>query len=574
MCKLLTFRDTSITISSLRSESSSIFSLVAPVFMLWLLTTVPGYLIMSMILLNCKTRAFKVPLKLRIMTKCRAPCSTAVACPAAAGVEEAAVDNSNLYPNFSFNVLKKDSKSKARLGVIHTPHGDVQTPNFVFCATRGAMKSISPDQLRAEGAQIMLSNTYHMMLSPGPEIVAQNGGLQKFTAWRGPMLTDSGGYQIFSMGHGCVSHEIKGNRSTDAPEKSSLIKIDEEGAVFRSYVDGSVEKLSPERSIDTQRQLGADLIVVLDECTPFHVDKEYTAASMRRSHRWALRSLAEFKRTNTHKQALYGIVQGGVHLDLRDEGTDFINRHNFFGVAIGGSLGDTKRTMHDIVTYTRAKLRDDRPVHLLGIGGVIDIFHGVRQGIDTFDCVSPTRLARHGGCLVPAAHWSEEIHPAVLTACSQRILDTATNRANKIREKNKAREISLRHKFGLTSSSDLAAVDQDAALKQLESELLNDPGAQKLAAERKKVDDELAARLAAEKTRLQKRTVSDHIKIRSGLMRNDPRPIDSTCSCYTCKNFSRAYLHHCFVRGEQLGATLVSRCVSHICVVAVCLCRF
>lgn len=392
-----------------------------------------------------------------------------------------------------------------------------------------------------------------MMLSPGPEIVAEHGGLQKFTAWRGPMLTDSGGYQIFSMGHGCVSHEIKGNRNNDA-EKTSLIKIDEEGAVFRSYVDGSIEKLSPERSIETQRQLGADLIVVLDECTPFHVDKEYTAASTRRSHRWALRSLAEFKRTNTHTQALYGIVQGGTHLDLRDESADFINRHDFFGIAIGGSLGDTKTAMHDIVTYTRAKLRDDRPVHLLGIGGVIDIFHGVRQGIDTFDCVSPTRLARHGGCLVTAAHWSEEIHPSVLNACSKRILDVAANKANKIRESNKAREVSLRHKYGLTG---MVKEDQDSETQKLEQELLNDPKSQKLAEEMQKLDEGLAAQLVAEKKRLEKRSVSDHIKIRSRLMRNDPRPIDPTCSCYTCRNFSRAYLHHCFARGELLGGTLV-----------------
>ena len=222
----------------------------------------------------------------------------------------------------------------------------------------------------------MLSNTYHMMLCPGPDIVEQNGGLQKFTAWRGPMFTDSGGYQIFSMGYGSVSNEIKGNRCNGDTERNKFLqKIDEEGATFRSYVTGQLEKLTPERSIEVQRKLGADLVVVFDECTPFNVDKNYTADSMRRSHRWALRSLEEFKRTNTNKQALYGIIQGGTHLDLRDESTDFVNRNNFFGSAIGGSLGDSKRTMHDIVTYTRGKLRDDRPVHLLGIGGVVDIRH-------------------------------------------------------------------------------------------------------------------------------------------------------------------------------------------------------
>ncbi len=282
------------------------------------------------------------------------------------------------------------------------------------------MKSITTEQLRAEGTQIMLSNTYHMMLCPGPDIVEQNGGLQKFTAWRGPMFTDSGGYQIFSMGYGSVSNEIKGNRNPGETDRNKFLQsIDEEGASFRSYVTNQVEKLTPERSMEVQRKLGADLVVVFDECTPFHVDKNYTADSMRRSHRWALRSLEEFKRTNTHSQALYGIIQGGTHLDLRDESTAFVNEHDFFASAIGGSLGDSKRTMHEIVSYTRARLRDDRPVHLLGIGGVVDIFHGVRQGIDTFDCVSPTRLGRHGGALVMAAHWDEEVHPLAIQAMSE-----------------------------------------------------------------------------------------------------------------------------------------------------------
>ena len=173
------------------------------------------------------------------------------------------------------------------------------------------MKAITPQHLRDEGTQFILSNTYHLMLTPGSELVEKMGGLQKFSAWRGPMLTDSGGYQIFSMGFGSVSNEIKGKRNAEATGfVQSLIKIDEQGAKFKSYVDGSIHYLTPEKSIEIQRQLGADLIVVLDECTPFNVDKDYTASSMRRSHRWAMRSLEEFKRTASGKQALYGIIQG------------------------------------------------------------------------------------------------------------------------------------------------------------------------------------------------------------------------------------------------------------------------
>ena len=217
------------------------------------------------------------------------------------------------YPNFSFEIDPK-KVGKARLGLLKTPHGNVETPNFVFCATKAAMKAITPEQLKAEGTQFILSNTYHLMVTPGSEIIETLGGLQKYTNWRGPMLTDSGGYQIFSMGFGSVSNEIKGKQQKK--QEQTLIKIDEEGAVFRSYVDGLIHHLSPERSMVIQKQLGADLIVVLDECTPFNVEKTYTMDSMRRSHRWALRSLREFKRTDDGKQALYGIVQVSLALQF------------------------------------------------------------------------------------------------------------------------------------------------------------------------------------------------------------------------------------------------------------------
>ena len=288
--------------------------------------------------------------------------------------------------------------NRARLGELRTPHGVVQTPAFIFCATKAAIKGVTAEMMRAEGTQIILSNTYHLLLQPGPEVLAKQGGLQKFTGWRGPMLTDSGGFQIFSLGHGSVAAEIKGRRMTGRAK--TLTKITEAGAEFKSYIDGRRHFLTPEKSIDVQRNLGADLIVVLDECTPFHVDREYTRKSMQMTHRWAVRSLNEFKRGDDGRQALYGISQGGVYPDLRQESCDFINSQDFFAHAIGGSLGADKSQMYDVVAQTMSLLRPDRPVHLLGIGGIRDIFVGVENGVDTFDCVHPTRLARHGGALV------------------------------------------------------------------------------------------------------------------------------------------------------------------------------
>ena len=310
------------------------------------------------------------------------------------------------YPRFSFECTGRDSATRARLGRLTTPHGVIETPAFIFCATKAAIKGAFPAQLKEEETQIILSNTYHLLLQPGGEVVERLGGLHRMMGWDGPMLTDSGGYQIFSLGHGSVASEIKGKRLQNRPQ--TLLKITEEGAAFKSYIDGRRHLLTPEKSIETQRQLGADLIVVFDECTPFHVDKTYTAQSMRLSHRWAVRSLTEFKKGNQDAQALYGIIQGGVYQDLRRESADFVNSQPFFAHAVGGSLGASKEQMHEIVAEVMPLLSPDRPVHLLGIGGVSDIFNGVEQGIDTFDCVHPTRLARHGGALVPGSLKQQE----------------------------------------------------------------------------------------------------------------------------------------------------------------------
>jgi len=306
------------------------------------------------------------------------------------------------YPAFGFEIVARDGGSRARLGRLQTPHGEIMTPAFIFCATKGAVKAAGPSELAEASADIILANTYHMFIQPGPDLVARMGGLHRFMAWSGPMLTDSGGFQIFSLGAGADASEIKGSR----PDKRNplLTELNEEGATFRSPRDGAYHHLTPEISIEIQRKLGADLIVVLDECTPFHVDRDYTARSLEMTHRWADRSLDEFMRHHDGRQALYGVIQGGIYEDLRREGAEFVDSRPFFGHAVGGCLGAHKDQMYDIVDYAVRPLGDaTRPIHLLGIGGMRDIWEGVALGIDTFDCVTPTRIARHGWALVRQA---------------------------------------------------------------------------------------------------------------------------------------------------------------------------
>lgn len=303
---------------------------------------------------------------------------------------------------FGFDILHRDPNSRARLGKLKTPHGTIETPNFIFCGTKASIKALNPHQVKDAGADIILSNTYHLMISPGADLIAKMGGLHKFMSWDGPMFTDSGGFQIFSLGYGSVADEIKGrgNRYRD----KTILKITEEGAAFRSYLDGKKFFLTPESSIQIQNKLGADLIVQLDECTPYHVDKDYTARSMAMSMRWGDRSLAEHKRVDPEgRQAMYGIVQGGVYPDLRKESAEYTRDRDFFATAIGGSLGSHKEQMYEVVGMCMEHIHQERPVHLLGIGSFIDVFSNVRQGIDTFDCVSPTRIARHGWALKKGA---------------------------------------------------------------------------------------------------------------------------------------------------------------------------
>ena len=303
------------------------------------------------------------------------------------------------YPNFSFDIKSRDKKSQARVGELKTPHGTIQTPNYIFCGTKATVKNVSPCQLKEAQTDIILSNTYHLMLQPGADLVEKMGGLHKFMNWEGPMLTDSGGFQVFSLGEGTMANEIKG-KSKKGHDNKNLVSITEEGCVFKSYIDGKTIKLTPEYSMEIQRKLGADLLMQFDECTPYHVDKDYTARSMEMSIRWGDRCLTEFERHDNGAQALYGIVQGGVYPDLRKFSAEYTQDRQFFGTAIGGCLGGSEQEMYDVVASSTPYIHAQRPVHFLGIGKIKDIFTFVRLGIDTFDCVIPTRLARHGSAFV------------------------------------------------------------------------------------------------------------------------------------------------------------------------------
>lgn len=300
------------------------------------------------------------------------------------------------YPNFDFKITHQKAGQRARLGVLKTPHGEIETPNYIFCGTKAAIKALSPAQMREARTDIILANTYHLMLQPGADLVEKMGGLHKFMGWDGPMLTDSGGFQVFSLGEGTMANEIKGRKGAYEDKNRNLLQITEEGATFRSYLDGRKIKLTPELAMDIQRKLGADLLMQFDECTPYHVDKEYTARSMEMSMRWGDRCLKRFERFDKGAQALYGIVQGGVHEDLRRRSAAYTRDRSFFGTAIGGCLGGTDEEMHNAALWALEDAAQERPVHFLGIGKIKDVFTFVRLGVDTFDCVIPTRLARHG----------------------------------------------------------------------------------------------------------------------------------------------------------------------------------
>lgn len=329
----------------------------------------------------------------------------------------------------SFRFTTEATDGAARAGVFQTPHGDLLTPVFAPVGTQATVKSVTPPQLAELGATLVLSNTYHLHLRPGADLVAEMGGLHRFMQWPGPMLTDSGGFQVFSL--------------------AEMRKVDEDGVTFKSHIDGSTHRFTPERSIEIQEKLGADIIMAFDECAD-PKDRAYSEQAMRRTHAWAERCLKAHVRPD---QALFGIVQGGVFPDLRARSAEIIAALGFPGHAIGGlSVGESKEEMNAMLEVVTPLLPADKPRYLMGVGSPEDLINGIRRGVDIFDCVLPTRLARHTAAM------------------------TRTGRLN----------------------------------------LMNASFA------------------------------------------HDPRPIDETCDCYTCRTFTRAYLRHLIVAKEMLAATLIS----------------
>jgi queuine tRNA-ribosyltransferase len=298
-----------------------------------------------------------------------------------------------------------DARSgSARAGVLHTGHGAVQTPAFVPLASHATVRSLDSPEVAELGYEMVLGNTFHLFLQPGHEHIAAMGGLHEFMSWRQPIITDSGGFQVFSLGHGSVADELKGARGAGP---GLVLDIGEEGVRFRSYIDGSDHFMGPETSMEVQAALGTDVALAFDECTPFHVERDYTAASTERTHRWLDRCVAWHREHQPESRLLFGIVQGGVYEDLRYESAEYVSGAGVDGVAIGGSLGEEKPQMRQVVEWALTRVPEAMPRHLLGVGDVDDIVHAVGAGIDTFDCATPTRLARHGGALVPdpASRW-------------------------------------------------------------------------------------------------------------------------------------------------------------------------
>lgn len=275
----------------------------------------------------------------------------------------------------TYELIKKDSRTKARRGRVNTPHGPIETPVFMPVGTAGTVKAMKPEEVRDMGAQIILGNTYHLYLRPGHEVVKVAGGLHKFMNWERAILTDSGGFQVFSLG--------------------AMRKISEEGVEFRSHIDGSKHMLSPEKSMEIQNALGSDIMMAFDECAPYPADRNYVKNSLERTTRW-LKRCKEYHK-NTEQQSLFGIMQGGMYKDLRKQSAEEIVELDLPGYAIGGlSVGEPKEIMYEVMDDCVDYLPADKPRYLMGVGSPDCLFEGVERGIDMFDCVLPTRIARHG----------------------------------------------------------------------------------------------------------------------------------------------------------------------------------
>lgn len=311
----------------------------------------------------------------------------------------------------NFKIEKKLSNGRlGRAGILSTPHGDIHTPAFVTVGTKASVKSLTPEQVRDLGAEVVLANTYHLYLQPGEEVMKKAGGIHRFMNWSGPTMTDSGGFQAFSLGaaYGKKMNKLaevkqdsyKAEISEDIEEKEKFAKITENGVEFKSVLDGSTHFFTPERSIEIQHAIGADMIFAFDECTSPIAPHDYQKEAMDRTHRWAKRSLEKHKELEAKKsemeapQALMGIVQGGRFEDLRKESASVIGKMDFDGFGIGGSF--EKADMNTAVGWVNALLPEDKPRHLLGIGDPVDLIYAIEEGCDLFDCVAPTRIARHG----------------------------------------------------------------------------------------------------------------------------------------------------------------------------------
>jgi queuine tRNA-ribosyltransferase len=309
-----------------------------------------------------------------------------------------------------FEIHHRDPGSSARAGTLTLAHGQVRTPAFVPLATKAVIKTLEVEEAAGLGYEMVLGNTFHLFLSPGHELIRRMGGLHRFMRWDRPVITDSGGFQVFSMGHGTVADEIKG-RQAHGERTGSILEIAEDGVRFRSYLDGSERFMAPETSMEVQAALASDIALVFDECTPFNVTREYTARSTERTHRWLDRCLAWHVEHGSADQLVYGIVQGGVDEQLRRASAQEVAGREVGGIAIGGSLGEDKPQMYEVVGWAVDELPEERPRHLLGIGDVDDLLRGVELGIDTFDCAMPTRIGRHGMAVIPdpASRWRVDL---------------------------------------------------------------------------------------------------------------------------------------------------------------------
>jgi len=322
------------------------------------------------------------------------------------------LQNSKLLNSKFFKVLYSSKKkgSKARLGEIKTSHGKIKTPSFVAVGTKGTVKSLLPSLLKEIGTQVAFVNTYHLVTHPGVEVIEKAGGIHQYASLNLPLMSDSGGFQVFSLASPKRQFAAAGRiKKTNINEEKqpALIKISDDGVKFRSVFDGTVLEFTPEKSIEYQQKIGADIMMAFDECISYGVSYEYTKEATERTHRWLIRCIKKVKsqkskvktKTQNYKtdQYLYGVIQGGVFEDLRKKSAEFVVSQNTDGVAIGGvSVGESKKEMREQVAWVSPFLPEDRPVHLLGVGEFDDILDLVKYGIDTFDCVEPTRLARMG----------------------------------------------------------------------------------------------------------------------------------------------------------------------------------